>query len=468
MKNLLNTPSIISKTITCLISLCSFVTFFTLNAIGKPLEKSIIYNKEIEPKIKKGTPSLKSTKIETSTTGANLLKSKLPTIVNNNKTNKHSDSKQIRNYKQAINQLLYNKNLDSQSLNRIKTFITNRDKISNDLDIVYYKALIYAKISKQKFSFLNDSDTSTFKAIELFDKVIHSPKASHELREICKANIQQICNHYINRGLKYYNMGHYNRAKSNYLISKKIDPGSNNANLYLGCLYLIQGESNKALKMYKQSTNLKNSKSAYYYGMAELFNNDIQKTLKIVDIGLKNHPYNNDLIHKRLRALKKIDNLNEYKSLINKDIPNGAKHYQMAKYYEFVDDNKYKLDSFKKAARYSKNQHEIEFALAVLYYNRAAEYSKIVADKFHKENVKHEADGTSKNPRTKKIKKKEKKKLSDETKLKRYLQLSKEKFVKANSIKSSRLVTERINFINTYLNTLKQQNKQVNPQPNIK
>ncbi len=374
---------------------------------------------------------------------------------------------EIKNYKQAINQLVYNPNLDSKSLNKIKTFIVRHSKISNDLDALYYKALINIKISKYKFSFLDDSDINTIKAIQLFKKVIHSPKANHELREICKVNIQQIYNKYINRGLKYYKMGHYYRAKSNYLILKKIDPNPNNTNLFLGCLYLTQGESRKALKMYKQCTNLTHGRNAaYYYGMAELFNNAPQRTLEIVNVGLKKYPYNNDLIKKRLRILEKINDLNKYKSLISKKIPRGAKYYQMAKYYEFVGDDKHKLDFLKKAARYSKNQYETEFALAVFYYNRAAEYSKIISDEFYEKSIGDKTDDISKKKQTKKMKKKKKvrKKLSNKTKLKRCFQLSKEMFVKANVIKPNRLVTEKINFINTYLNNLKQQNKQAKPQ----
>ncbi len=358
------------------------------------------------------------------------------------------------NLTKAKNYLLFDEKIKEEKLKQIKLNLEKElIKNSSNKEILYFFAIVNARLAIINLGIGDDGIAFSKLAIINFKKIIKLSSNNIELIKICKANIDELYKLYIDRGLKYFKKGYNNRAKQNFENAGYMKPNSLATYLYLSSIFLMQEKYEDALDELSIYHKLGGQDAAYYYAMAIILDKQAkyENAIDIINQGLKIHSFNDGLIQRRFKILKKLDLLNDYDKRIKKaNLNKGAKYYQLATFYKFVGKQEKVKSFFQKAARFSPNQFETQFAIGVYYYNKAAELSDKIFDESFL-GIKKDEKKIIEN-KTKIKKKRKKKKISPETQIKRYLGYAKKRFTLANKLKyNQKIIIDKIKYIEQYL-----------------
>ncbi|MCP3660351.1 MAG: hypothetical protein GY830_08625 [Bacteroidetes bacterium] len=360
--------------------------------------------------------------------------------INENIESKKEFKKKINNLTQAVNYLKYEENQEINDLILIKSELEkalNKDPFNKNN--LYYYILANSRLAILNLGLGEDGNKFLENVLNTQKKLNEKAITDPEFINLKKNIINELYNIYIERGKKYLTKGYYERSKENFYLANKVKPNTADTYLYFSLIYLINNNNEECSEYIRKYHKLGGKDALSYYAMAIIL--DRQKKLyaamDIINQGIKFNPYNNALIERRFKILKKLNLIENYNQKIkNSDIIKGAKFYQLSVFHKYYGNEEKFRNYLKKSVRYSPNQFETQFELGKYYFNKAAEILGI----------------KKRNTETKSTSKKLKKKISPESKLKRYFKYAKKRFELANKLKpKQKIIIDKIKFIENYL-----------------
>ena len=245
--------------------------------------------------------------------------------------------------KQVVNYLEQNR-LEAKHLSVAETLLVAQiKKEPNDPKWQFYLANIYVRQARQKFAVDCDGDERLDKAIATYQKTIACASRNRLFKSFAEDHLERLAQKHFNRGVRYYKKTGYARALDNFDIYQQLHPKDETTQLYQAIAAQQEEKFDDALGYYEAYLQQKDDLSTTYAALGALIfkhKKDSAKALDVFEKGVKQLPYNDELLMEFHKFLAKSKQLKPYQEKLEKRLdedPEAAYlHYQSAALQQFL------------------------------------------------------------------------------------------------------------------------------------
>lgn len=224
--------------------------------------------------------------------------------------------------------------------------------------------------------------------------------------------LEAVAGSYYNAGINAYNSGKYKEAKYNLESAVKVYTELNQPNPELiystGVSCILAGDTTKAIDYYNRAIKLEYQEKLLYYNLVNIYliQNNTDMAKKVIKIGRKYHPTDQDLLITEANIYLKTGETKEAETIlfeaVKNDPTNANLYYVIGSNYDNIlrdttltteaKDNAFKQaqEAYKKALELNPDYFDVNFNMGVLLNNKAAELFVEAANTPFNENEKYD------------------------------------------------------------------------------
>ena len=256
--------------------------------------------------------------------------------------------------------------------------LIKEDKYKHTPSAWYYKGVIYDQLMR---NYITSDAAADYlqEAINAYLEAAAMDTSKKQYYYFAQNNLQGLWTYYLNRAVQYYRIEAFEESLEQLEICHKIKKDQPQAVLYTAIIAQQAEKYPTAIAYYEKYKKLENTKPETYWALAELSINDQQdfnEASKIIEEGLKEYPWNLNLLAEKYKILIATNQLENTKNQLNIQLPNSPDeailHYQLAYLYTRTNEIKKAIHHYQKILQLHPRQIESIVQLGILYYNQGA------------------------------------------------------------------------------------------------
>ena len=273
---------------------------------------------------------------------------------------------------------------------------TEGGAIGPDAGCWYYRGVIYEKLLRSKIA--TDEAPALFEeTLAAYNRVLATAPQASQYHSFAQMNLGGLWAYYLDRGRRYYKQENFESAIMQFQYCRRISANDPYADLYTAVAAHQQEEYDLALSSYTSYMAAKKTvPTAVYHALARLtatFLKDPDEALAILEKGLAEYPFNNNLLHEEVAIYTTMGTTAVQAQLLKKETETNTAVacYQLGYWYGQQEREEEALVLYQKAGMLDPQHVEPFRQQGIVYYNQAVlvtqEITKIPEEDFQKVGV---------------------------------------------------------------------------------